>query len=99
MPRTEGLGERIQKLRGMVGISARELDGLAGLQAGHTRAIETGSKGRVAARTLSQLAAVFGVSLDWLYGGGCVAPKAADLRKSVDRAKARRERLRDDVER
>lgn len=80
----ETFGGRIERLRGLAGLSARELDALAGLRAGHTRSIETGAIGpAISARTLSQIADVFDVSIDWLFNGTGPAPKDESVRKAV----------------
>lgn len=71
----------------MVGISMRELDALAGLQAGHTRVIQAGEAGRVAASTLEKIAGVFDVSLDWLFAGRGTAPDPEKVAAAVRRAR------------
>lgn len=86
----ETLGGRVERLRGLTGLSARELDALAGLRAGHSRMIETGRvQGGIEARTVSQIAGVFGVTIDWLYEGVGTAPTAEALRKAVTAAQRR----------
>jgi transcriptional regulator with XRE-family HTH domain len=68
-------------------MSARALDGLAGLQPGHTRIIETKDAGRVAAETIRKIANVFGVSLDWLFTGAGRRPSDARVRAAAERAR------------
>lgn len=88
MPR-ETLGGRIERLRGLTELSARELDGLAGLRFGHTRLIETGHVKDVNSATLSSIAEVFGITLDWLYSGTGPAPDETALARCVAAAKRR----------
>lgn len=85
------MGGRVERLRGLTGLSARELDALAGLRAGHTRLIETGhvQPDNVQVRTVKQIAAVFGVTLDWLTEGDGPSPANDDVRTSVARAQRR----------
>lgn len=88
----KGLGERIEWLRNAAGLSARELDALAGLRAGHTRSLETGVISNVGVHTLKKIAAVFGPRLDWRWlvtGQGARRAKkliAAAVARTHDRA-------------
>jgi transcriptional regulator with XRE-family HTH domain len=83
------LSSRIVRLREMAAISSRELDGMAGLRACHSRAIENGTKANVTSSTLNAIARVFGVSMDWLYEGQGTAPTPERVRASVSRARRR----------
>ena len=83
----EGLGTRIQKLRNLADLSARELSGLAGLQPSHARLIETGNPEQITAKTVAAIASVFGASIDWLYRGVGVAPAEEVMRAAIDRAR------------
>jgi Helix-turn-helix domain len=81
------LGGRLEHLRKHHGLSASELDSLAGFARGHTRFIERASGDRIAAKTVRQLAAVFGTSMDWLYAGIGPDPASRTVRKSLARAR------------
>jgi transcriptional regulator with XRE-family HTH domain len=88
----ETLGERIERLRGLTGLSARELGALAGLHASHVRIVEKSTKAQVSAMTLRLIANVFGVTLDWLFDGGGAEPATESLHKAVARAQRLRNR-------
>jgi len=77
------LGERVRWARDLAGISARRLDKLAKLSAGHARAIETGRKQTVEASTARKLASVLGVTLDWLLCGTGRRPTPESVRAAV----------------
>ena len=84
------LGKRLEQARSLVpGLSAKEVDRLAGLGEGHTRQIETGTKGNPGIKTLAAAARVLGVSLDWLDRGG-KTPSAEEVQRSVDTARRRK---------
>lgn len=70
-----GLAERLHEARCRAGLSARALDGKAGITVGHTALIESGRRERPAAETVRKLADALGVSIDWLVSG---SPPVAD---------------------
>jgi transcriptional regulator with XRE-family HTH domain len=86
------LGARIETLRTLAELSARELDALADLTAGHTRFLELGRTDRVEVRTLAKIADVFGVTLDWLYTGDGSCPRNESIRDTVARHRRRAQR-------
>ena len=86
---TTTVGQRIERLRKLAGLSARELDALAGLRAGHCRAIEVGPREQIAHDTVRKIAWVLGVTTDWLGSGEGPAPPKATVRESVARAQRR----------
>jgi transcriptional regulator with XRE-family HTH domain len=69
-------------------LSARELDRLADLTAGHVSAIEAG-RSNVEIRTACELARVLGVSLDWLILGNGKAPNGKSIASAVRLARTR----------
>ena len=84
------LSERLKWLRTTAdNVSAREASKLAGLRQGHVALIESGERSGVAAETVRSLAAVFGVSMDWLFSGFGKAPDVAAVRAAVTRAQRR----------
>ena len=85
MPRDE-IGGRLHDLRARAGMSARELDRLAGLTQGHVSHIES-TKGSVTSTTLVAIAAVFGASLDWLVLGDGAPPGDDELATAVEGAR------------
>jgi transcriptional regulator with XRE-family HTH domain len=88
----EGLIDRIQRLRGLASLSARELGGLAGLHHAHVSLLEKGDGQRVSVSTIFQIAEVFRVSLDWLIKGAGEEPTAEHVRAAVSRARRSRRR-------
>jgi len=76
-------------LREWSGISARETDRLLGRAEGHTSLIEAGRSKGIEARTVSAMAELFGVSMDWLFSGTGKAPEMGAVRASVVRAQRR----------
>lgn len=87
--RTNPVGARLRWLRESVGASAREIDRLAGLHECHLSVLENAKHDRVSAKTLTALAGVYGVSLDWLIRGIGEPPLEEHVRKAVDRARRR----------
>lgn len=80
------LGKRIERLRKLTELSARDLDFLAGLHSNHVRAIETGQIADISGRTLLAIAGVLGVSLDFLYAGDGKSPSPRAVRRAVAHA-------------
>lgn len=74
------LAERLRWARGIAGLSARDLDELANLTAGHTSSIEAGRRANPSAETGRALARALGVSLDWLVDGTGAEPSERKLR-------------------
>jgi len=73
----------------LAGISARELDRLAGKTEGHAAAVETKLHERAQLGTIADYAEVFGVSLDWLVAGEGHVPTEAEVRAAVSFAQQR----------
>ena len=71
----------------MAGISARLLDSLVGFSGSYCSRIENGEAENVGVRSLARIAAVFGVSIDWLVTGKGDGPVEADVVSSVGRAR------------
>ena len=74
------IAERVRWLREQTGMSARAIDGLAGLTPGHTALLEGGHRSDPSAATLTKLARALGVSLDWLSDGQGAPPSDVRLR-------------------
>ena len=85
--REDTLSVRLRQVRGLVGLSARELDRLAGLAEGHCSLIENGTRPHVEVRTAQSLARVLGVSLDWLIDGSGRTPSERAVRAAVESAR------------
>ncbi len=83
------IGQRIEMLRGLGELPARELDRLAETTEGHASLIESGVVKNVSAETVAKLAHVLGASLDWLIAGEGKAPSERTVRSSVEAARAR----------
>lgn len=58
-------------------MSARAVDGVAGLTCGHTALIESGRRPNIEAETARALADALHVSLDWLIAGRGEGPALA----------------------
>jgi transcriptional regulator with XRE-family HTH domain len=82
------IGARIHRLREKAGISARDLDRLAGITEGHTSLIEAVLGEQVSAQTLAPIARVLGTTLDWLVTGEGAEPSREAVRSAVDSARA-----------
>lgn len=82
------VSERLRDARALAGISARELDALAGLGAGHTSMIEAGRRPNITADTARGIARVLGCTVGWLLAAEGDAPAAADVLAAVERARA-----------
>jgi len=87
-PVDEGLGKRIEWLRNAAGLSSREVDALAGLQACHTRSVVTGTIANPRVHTLKKIGAVFGAA-NWLVTGEGGRPSKAAIVAAVTRARKR----------
>lgn len=88
----EGFPLRLRQLRERGDVLMREQDKLAGLTVGHSQHFEAGRNGsRVSARTVAQLARVYGTTMEWLYLGVGEPPSQPHLEKSVAQAFARYE--------
>lgn len=77
------LRARLRSARKLAGISAKQLDRLAGLGAGHTNMIESGTRVDIEGGTLAKLCKALGVSLDWLLLGGGKAPTVNSVRSAI----------------
>lgn len=80
-------GDRIHEARVRGGITARELDRLAGITAGHTSLIESGYVRNVSAETAARIARVLGASLDWLLLGRGRAPSERIVKAAIEAAR------------
>src|SRR3990167_5017848 len=69
VPPPDEIRDRLRRARALAGLHAHELGALAGLAEAHVGAIERGTIARPSAATLSAIARVLGVSLDWLIDG------------------------------
>ena len=89
------LAERLKWAREAVdeGLSAREVDRVAGLHHGHTWAIESGARTNIESATSLALARVFGVSLDWLLTGSGSVPIMSSVASAFERARSEQDRV------
>lgn len=71
--------ERLRWARQIAGISARELDRLAGLAEGHSSLLEAGKKKDMETRTATRIAEVLGLSLDWFVRGKGPLPTSSEI--------------------
>lgn len=83
----ETIGKRLEWVRGLVGLSAREVDRLAGLTENHTRAIETKYDDRAQVSTVGKIAETLGVNASWLAYGEGDAPTKEAVQSAVDKAR------------
>jgi transcriptional regulator with XRE-family HTH domain len=73
----------------MGGLSAIGLSRLAGLPSGaHVGLIESAARPNPTIETLSKIAGVLGVSIDWLATGEGAPPTAEQIRAAVERRAA-----------
>lgn len=79
---------RVEYIRDLAGVSAREFDRLSGLAEGHTRLIETGKRPRLEVDTVRGIARATGCSLDWLVNGTGDAPTAKQIRAAMLRTRS-----------
>lgn len=88
--------DRLRWAREASGVSQRELSEIAGLSPSHVWALETEhaklKRGLPDVGTVSALARVLGVTLDWLVDGAGEKPNADDIIASVKKAKKASER-------
>lgn len=82
----EDVSTRLAQLRKWADISAREVDRLLGRAEGHTSLLEAGRTSGIEAKTVSVMAELFGVSMDWLFSGIGAAPRPADVKKTIELA-------------
>lgn len=64
------IGERVRWAREKRKFSCAGVDEIAGLSCGHTAMIESGTRERPSATTMSKLAYALQVDLSWLINGG-----------------------------
>lgn len=69
MTKADSLAERVRAARLKTGLSARAIDSLAGLGAGHCALIEAGIRSNISLQTAQALADALEVSLEWLATG------------------------------
>lgn len=84
-------GQRLRAAREAAGISAKELDRLAGITEGHSSTIEKSETGNAESKTLDRVAAVLGLSLDYLIRGDGKPPSALEIQKALAVARYRYE--------
>lgn len=77
------IAERLRWARELGGISARRLDELADLTAGHSNGIESGRRQNPETKTVQKLVRVLGLSLDWLLNGVGEPPTLEGVRAAV----------------
>ncbi len=83
------IGDRIAMARALVALPAAELGELAGMSRGVVGMIETDKRGKKpGAETLSNIAAVLGVSSDWILTGVGVEPTKESVTAAVAIARA-----------
>jgi len=82
------LAARLRHARILGGLSARELDRLAGKTPGHSSLLETSPDIDPSVSTAMAYARVLGLSLDWLAAGEGAAPHRAAVLASVQHARA-----------
>jgi transcriptional regulator with XRE-family HTH domain len=86
-PADETMCWRLKEVRALAGITAIELDNLAGTSRGHVSMIEAGNKSNLETRTVVSIAKVLGLSLDWLLLGVGAAPSRSKVLTAVARAR------------
>ena len=84
------IGQRVRALRGTT-ISTKEVDKLAGLTAGVTWSLEDSDSNNAQTKTLTPIAEIFGVSLDYLIRGDGLEPSREELDAAIALARARYE--------
>lgn len=77
------LGERVKRVREACDVSARTLSALAGLSNSAIGQLESGAIQELRAEATGNLAAAFGVSLDWLVRGDEPEPDMVAVRARV----------------
>jgi len=83
------VSERLSYLRGLGGISNRELDRISGLSRGHSWSIERGGRPSVELKTVQAIAAAMGSSVGWLASGEGEPPTEEVVLAAIERAKLR----------
>lgn len=85
------LQSRLKWAREAADLSASALSELAGLTRSHVSLIEKGGRRRetVDARTLSALADVLGISMDWLFAGKGDRPAREAICQAVEECRRR----------
>lgn len=78
---------RLRHARLLGGVSARELDRLAGTTPGHVWLIESGERPSLQASTAVLLATALGLSTDWLLSGVGDPPTEDSVRVALDHAR------------
>jgi transcriptional regulator with XRE-family HTH domain len=85
----DSISTRIAAARQLAEISAAHLGRLAGLSRSAVALIESGERENPEGRTVSSIAAVLGVSTDWLLNGTGEPPAAEGVRSAVAQAETR----------
>lgn len=81
------IGKRLEWVREVAGLSAREVDRLVGLTENHSRAIETKYEERTQAATLRKIAETLGVRASWLTYGQGKKPSKQEILTAVEAAR------------
>jgi transcriptional regulator with XRE-family HTH domain len=84
MPKLKTIGDRLAFARTKGGISARELDRLAGKTEGHASLIEARRAADVLASNVAAYASVLGVTVEWLLTGEGDEPTEESVTAAVD---------------
>jgi transcriptional regulator with XRE-family HTH domain len=86
------IAERLKWARSCTGLAQKPLGKLAGLQAErHVGVIEQGERTNFEFHVIEKLAAVLGVTTDWLGSGIGKRPSAADIKSHVAKLLAAKE--------
>lgn len=84
-----GLNLRLRQLRARGKVTLREQDKYAGLSAGHSQMIDACRRPQISAQVVSQLAYVYGTTMDYLFNGEGAPPGDAELEHALDAASGR----------
>ncbi len=82
------LGKRLEELRTLAGLSARELDRLAGLREGHSWLLEHNENPNPELRTIAAFCRVLGCTYGYLAAGEGKRPSRAAVIRAVEAARA-----------
>ncbi len=83
------LADRLQKALKAADVTQRELSRLAGLKHSYAGLVVRGQRKNLWPEPLAKIAAVLGVSTDWLITGAGPEPSARRIRSAVAAAKAK----------
>lgn len=88
MPTPTTVAGRLKLLRGLGGVSLRELARLAGTSAGYPALIEAGERERLGGDVAASLARVLGCTMEFLVCGVGERPSKAVVIAAIERARA-----------